>query len=181
MSILSGHKKYERYLKTNNGYQLCSMKTYADSVHFSDGTTVQNNLGGIKGITDSLTATSSNVALSAAAGNNLQTQVSELNSNLTWKLLGHLTGGGTETKNKLIPPQGYRELLIVSSCTGVNTMTIHVPAGASGWFSGSYYITGTDNAFFRVGVQETAIWLGISYQNSGTNVTDATQLDVYYK
>lgn len=83
MSILSGHKKYERYLKTNNGYQLCSMKTYADSVHFSDGTTVQNNLGAIKGITDSLTATSSNVALSAAAGNNLQTQVSELNSNLS--------------------------------------------------------------------------------------------------
>lgn len=89
MSILSGHKKYERYLKTNNGYQLCSMKTYADSVHFSDGTTVQNNLGAIKGITDSLTATSSNVALSAAAGNNLQTQVSELNSNLNEKYSGN--------------------------------------------------------------------------------------------
>ena len=43
---------------------------------------IENNVGDISGITDSLTATSSNIALSAAGGNNLQGQIDTLNSNL---------------------------------------------------------------------------------------------------
>ena len=43
--------------------------------------TIENNVGDISGITDSLTATSSNIALSAAGGNNLQGQIDTLNSN----------------------------------------------------------------------------------------------------
>lgn len=51
------------------------------------------NVGAISGITDSLTATSSNVALSANGGNNLQGQINTLNSNLNallptgWKII----------------------------------------------------------------------------------------------
>ena len=41
-----------------------------------------SNVDDISGITDSLTATSSNIALSAAGGNNLQRQIDTLNSNL---------------------------------------------------------------------------------------------------
>ena len=44
---------------------------------------IENNVGDISGITDSLTATSSNIALSAAGGNNLQGQIDTLNSNLS--------------------------------------------------------------------------------------------------
>ena len=44
---------------------------------------IENNVGDISGITDSLTATSSNIALSAAGGNNLQGQIDRLNSSLT--------------------------------------------------------------------------------------------------
>lgn len=44
---------------------------------------IENNVGDISGITDSLTATSSNIALSAAGGNNLQGQINTLNSSLT--------------------------------------------------------------------------------------------------
>ena len=40
-----------------------------------------SNVDDISGITDSLTATSSNIALSAAGGNNLQGQIDTLNSN----------------------------------------------------------------------------------------------------
>ena len=47
-----------------------------------------SNVDDISGITDSLTATSSNIALSAAGGNNLQGQIDTLNSNLTQKKLG---------------------------------------------------------------------------------------------
>lgn len=85
MSILSGYTRYKRHILTSKGYKLCSQWTSSNSVVMGDGTddtnTLETNLGSIKGITDSLTATSSNIALSASAGNNLQTQVDTLNSN----------------------------------------------------------------------------------------------------
>ena len=82
MSILSGYGKYKRYILTSEGYKLCSQWTSSNTVEMGDGNTAETNLGSIKGITDSLTATSSNIALSASAGNNLQTQVDTLNSNI---------------------------------------------------------------------------------------------------
>ena len=82
MSILSGYGKYKRYILTNEGYKLCFQWTSSNTVEMGDGNTAETNLGSIKGITDSLTATSSNIALSASAGNNLQTQVDTLNRNL---------------------------------------------------------------------------------------------------
>ena len=52
-----------------------------------------SNVDDISGITDSLTATSSNIALSAAGGNNLQGQIDTLNSNLdnvlVWKRINN--------------------------------------------------------------------------------------------
>lgn len=73
--------KYKRYIKLNDGtYQLISHWTSSNTVHFEDGNTAQSKLGAINGITDSLTSDSSNVALSAVGGKNLQTQISELNS-----------------------------------------------------------------------------------------------------
>ena len=64
--------------------------SYDNSTSGLDATNVQNaidkiesNVGDISGITDSLTATSSNIALSAAGGNNLQGQIDTLNSSLT--------------------------------------------------------------------------------------------------
>lgn len=83
MSILSGYKKFKRYVLTDSGYQLCSQWTSSNTVHFDDGNTAQTKVGAINGITDSLTATNSNIALSAAAGKNLQDQVTQLNTGLT--------------------------------------------------------------------------------------------------
>ena len=64
--------------------------SYDNTTSGLDATNVQNaidkiesNVGDISGITDSLTATSSNIALSAAGGNNLQGQIDTLNSSLT--------------------------------------------------------------------------------------------------
>lgn len=81
MSILSGFFKTKKYRKTDTGYQLQSEWTSASTVEMADGNTLETNLGDIKGITDSLTATSSNVALSAKGGNSLQGQIDTLNSN----------------------------------------------------------------------------------------------------
>lgn len=83
MSILSGFKKYKKYKKTNEGYQLQSQWTSSQTVEMNDGNTAETNLGAIKGITSSLASTSNNYALSASAGKNLQDQVTTLNTDLT--------------------------------------------------------------------------------------------------
>lgn len=86
MSILSGYKKFKRYVLTDEGYQLCSQWTSSNTVHFNDSKTAETKLGAINGITDSLTATSSNIALSSVAGNNLQSQINELNTGMSGKV-----------------------------------------------------------------------------------------------
>ena len=87
MSVLDGYNKYKRYIKTNDGYKLCSQWTSSNTVQMDDGNTLQTNLGAINGITDSLTATSSNIAASAAA-------VKTLNDNLDSKQ-STITGGAS--------------------------------------------------------------------------------------
>ena len=82
MSILSGYKKFKKYIKTTEGYKLISQWTNSNTVEMDNGKTLETNLGAVNGITDSLTATSSNIALSAAGGKNLQGQIDTLNSSL---------------------------------------------------------------------------------------------------
>ncbi len=86
MSILSGYGKYKRYILTDEGYKLCSHWTSSNTVEFDDGNTAETKVGSINGISDSLTANNSNVALSTAGGFNLQSQIDELNTNLNLKL-----------------------------------------------------------------------------------------------
>lgn len=82
MSILSGYGKFKRYVLTDSGYKLCSQWTSSNTVHFDDGKTAQTKLGAISGITDSLTSTNSNIALSAKSGKNLQDQITSLNADI---------------------------------------------------------------------------------------------------
>ena len=79
---MNGYSKYKRYILTSSGYKLCSHWTSSNTVHFDDGKTAQTKVGAIDGITDSLTSTSSNVALSAKSGKSLQDQVTQLNTHL---------------------------------------------------------------------------------------------------
>lgn len=91
MSILSGFLKTKKYRKKDDGnYQLQSEWTSSETVEMGDGNTLETNLGSIKGITSSLSSTSSNYALSASAGKSLQDQtttntnsINTLNTNLT--------------------------------------------------------------------------------------------------
>ena len=64
---------------------------------------IENNVGDISGITDSLTATSSNIALSAAGGNNLQGQIDTLNSNLS-NVMKTVTNLGSVKANESSTP-----------------------------------------------------------------------------
>ena len=83
MDILSTIFRMKRYVKTEEGYQLCSEWQKASEVEFDSGSDAETTLGAISGITSSLNTNNDNYALSAAGGYNLQSQVTELNTNLT--------------------------------------------------------------------------------------------------
>ena len=70
----SGEAIDTSYDNTTSGLDATNVQNAIDKI--------ENNVGDISGITDSLTATSSNIALSAAGGNNLQGQIDTLNSSL---------------------------------------------------------------------------------------------------
>ena len=44
MGLLSGSKRFKKYLRTGEGYKLCSEWTNADSVEMADGTTLQESM-----------------------------------------------------------------------------------------------------------------------------------------
>lgn len=65
-----------------NGKASSSHTHTASQINMANGQNAETCLGSIQGITDSRTSTSSNIAFSAAGGNNLQGQINTLNSNL---------------------------------------------------------------------------------------------------
>ena len=110
MSVLDGYNKYKRYIKTNDGYKLCSQWTSSNTVQMDDGNTLQTNLGAINGITDSLTATSSNIAASAAAVKTLNDNLATLNSNLNTTKSNSITkvSGWTDPGSSSYKTGNYR-------------------------------------------------------------------------
>lgn len=75
MSIVSGYKKFKKYILTSSGFQLVSHWTKANTLEFDDGKTAQAKLGAIDGISSSRESNSDKIAASTAL-------VSELNSDL---------------------------------------------------------------------------------------------------
>ena len=74
MSIVSGYKKFKKYILTSSGFQLVSHWTNANTLQFDDGKTAQAKLGAIDGISSSKDSSSDKIAASTKL-------VSELNSN----------------------------------------------------------------------------------------------------
>ena len=80
--IVTGRKFRKLVDEAAKLWQRISFWTKACDVEFDDGRTAEEKLGAINGITDSLNSSSSNTALSAAAGNNLQTQMTQLKNSI---------------------------------------------------------------------------------------------------
>ena len=87
----SGEAIDTSYDNTTSGLDATNVQNAIDKI--------ENNVGDISGITDSLTATSSNIALSAAGGNNLQGQIDALNSKLVRYIDTSITGSITTLDN----------------------------------------------------------------------------------
>ena len=86
MGILTGFQKIIDRIPVSEGWQTLSRWTSSQSVEYDDGKTAEIKNGAIDGITDSLTATNSNIALSASAGSSLQNQVTNIISDLDTKI-----------------------------------------------------------------------------------------------
>lgn len=89
MSILSGFKTFERYLKTPTGYQLYSERQLAKDVLMGNGDDESNNVQNVllqkNSVVNNLTTTEEGYVLDARQGKVLEDRVTELNGNFTWK------------------------------------------------------------------------------------------------
>lgn len=125
MSILSGvFKKFKDYILIDGKYVLSSRWTKSDAVIMGDGSddsnTLEKNLGSINGITDSLTATNSKVALSSVAGKNLQDQITLVNNNLPpyYKLFRNFDGAEDTLRWSIQTGQPVMGLAVDMGCFG---------------------------------------------------------------
>lgn len=82
MAIVSGYQKMKDYIKQSSGYKLLSRWANANTIECDDAQTVQNKIGGITGISSSLTANSSTQAASTQLTNQLYQNINQLNSEI---------------------------------------------------------------------------------------------------
>ena len=71
MAIVSGYQKMKDYIKQSSGYKLLSRWANANTLECDDGKTLQSKVGGISGISSSLTANSTTQAASTNLTNQL--------------------------------------------------------------------------------------------------------------
>lgn len=78
MAIVSGYQKMKDYIKQSSGYKLLSRWANANTLECDDGKTLQNKVGGISGISSSLTANSTTQAASTNLTNQLYQNINSL-------------------------------------------------------------------------------------------------------
>lgn len=82
MAIVSGYQKMKDYIKQSSGYKLLSRWANANTLECDDGKTLQNKVGGISGISSSLTANSTTQAASTNLTNQLYQNITSFNNEL---------------------------------------------------------------------------------------------------
>ena len=170
MSVLDGYNKYKRYIKTNDGYKLCSQWTSSNTVQMDDGNTLQTNLGAINGITDSLTATSSNIAASAAAVKTLNDNLTSHNHDSRYYTESEIDTKLSEKQNLLTNP------IKTFSVTGSSVVNLSSYNGRMCYISfsvdsNSYLLCG---GWFRVNANVYETFAGVQ-ANSSTPISAAIQ------
>ena len=93
MAIVSGYQKMKDYIKQSSGYKLLSRWANANTLECDDGKTLQNKVGGISGISSSLTANSTTQAASTNLTNQLYQNITQLDSDLGGCRFGYTEDG----------------------------------------------------------------------------------------
>lgn len=175
MSILSGYKKFKKYIKTSSGFQLQSLWSNANTVEADDGKNMQTKVGAINGITSSTTANSTDIAASA---NLVNTRCNELSN----KISSELGTGDGEMSLKSMVSELYGKLanfdLVVDISKYFSTNTAQVfEVKSSADLSGYEYIAicatfqkGKSGNFTEISGCEILDQLGWSHTTSSDEV-----------
>ena len=84
MSITSGFKKFKNHIKNGDGsYSLQSLWTSAQTVECADGTTVEDKIGGLKGISTDLETTETGYAADMTVVSQLNTDIAGLQTSFS--------------------------------------------------------------------------------------------------
>lgn len=124
--IVTGRKFRKLIDEATKLWQRISFWTKASDVEFDDGSTAETKMGAINGITDSLVSTSSNIAASAKALNQLNNKLNQLFNNLfiirSYTKSSTISAHSQENISFDITVEGYKPVAIycvTTSNTGV--------------------------------------------------------------
>ena len=106
MAIVSGYQKMKDYIKQSSGYKLISRWANANTLECDDGKTLQSKVGGISGISSSLTANSTTQAASTNLTNQLYQNIVDVKQSFQdgcRTIASKLTSCGVTTSNTASP------------------------------------------------------------------------------
>ena len=194
MSIVSGYKKFKKYILTSSGFQLVSHWTNANTLQFDDGKTAQAKLGAIDGISSSKDSSSDKIAASTKLVSELNSNFATVNQNLNalndsgaikgmdaredGVYITYSTGADTVTKklgnlgntSYIQAEPTYRRVAAEFDVSGCNKILFTCrTSGSAIWFMGSnestYVInTGTSLGFCTSSANETKEYDVSSYK-----------------
>ena len=171
--------KIEFYRKTATGYLL--MTIGANTIEFADGKTAETKLGGIDGISDLLTGTSSRIAASQKAVNDINNSL-----NAEWTLIGSVTG--TTQLNFTVGTYKKLKVRVYNNVTGTTMQVLEKEVDVQ-FLSDTRYrygdAAGTNiqaNAFFgmMVDIKLSSVKLGGSHSYT-TDCTATATVELWGK
>ena len=148
MSILSGYKKFKKYIKTSSGFQLQSLWTSANTVEADDKRTIQTKVGAINGISSSETANSAEIAASTALTNKMNGTINNLSRDLQNKMSKYY---GSATLSEANEKAILKHLLLDVDLMGkYGNCNFSVIVNSAQFYSGTMYSDGGVTAWGQI-------------------------------
>jgi hypothetical protein len=152
----------------NKVWQRISFWHKASDCEFDDGSTAQTKVGAIKGITTSTSVTETGYAADMTTVKGLQTQIDELNSNLSGKSLKivHFETGGSGN---------YKTANIIFDVS--NFSTLHFD-GTGGIGSGGFAVLGGSGVNIPYGIRQCSLTNSVTLESIGDGGSSKKEYDI---
>ena len=152
----------------NKVWQRISFWHKASDCEFDDNKNAQTKVGAIKGITTSTSVTETGYAADMTTVKNLQTQIDELNSNLSGKSLKivHFETGGSGN---------YKTANIIFDVS--NFSTLHFD-GTGGIGSGGFAVLGGSGVNIPYGIRQCGLTNSVTLESIGDGGSSKKEYDI---
>lgn len=152
----------------NKVWQRISFWHKASDCEFDDNKNAQTKVGAIKGITTSTSVTETGYAADMTTVKNLQTQIDELNSNLSGKSLKivHFETGGSGN---------YKTANIIFDVS--NFSTLHFD-GTGGIGSGGFAVLGGSGVNIPYGIRQCSLTNSVTLESIGDGGSSKKEYDI---